>query len=1490
MEGFDPARVENVVRARSKRRVSDNFVLLLAGLFASVSVLLIASVAALRLPTVDAWIAERVHRELLTLGIPATMGMHVELLPPRIVLTNVVIPSLDGSDPALSIPRLEVRPRLSPLIVGRFLVDELRVERPHVRVVVAAGEVKNLSLPHGDGKKSPGVLHLPIRTLAVTDATLDLDIEGDLFVINGLDADARLTDDPTSGMLGHVALDADESWVIRHRRVPATEEHTAYVARDDDILCRLSARVTIDATDIVLRRLLVDGLIDREPSRSERVCNAAAGDPRWVRVSLTDTAITRKSLENGPPVYHGEGVLRAPLALANRFAPIDAAGIFETTFKVHSSEGHKLPDLEARVSGSGIALGKFEFVDRLDGDLRIQNDVVSSSSLSISVGQGVALLRDVSVAPFAPGIPLHARLNGDGIDFLSLMQALGVSPHPHVAWQVQSLVVGDCSGTLSPLNLNGPIEIGADSLGVYDRAVDDPSAKRVVGLGATRIAGQLHLDDHNLVFERLHVSFGRSSIRGAQVRIGFAGGLQVDADALELDLADVGTVAGMPVSGVLSASVHVHGANGDPLIEVQATGKDLEFGGIALGHVEGIHARSQSLKVDLGGFTVKRGGSSYHVAQMLLDFSKDAALVIHGQLEGESVGLRDLLATFHLDDDPRFDGFDARLGLEANLRVDLGGPLDRCGGGVVAVHVDLRAEDVLAFQEHFDRGSASVDLAWTDRSAGLSGATLRVGSFRLEKADIDDHSRTVGRLAGAVEMAFGGELDGKFFLDATPMRRFDKIRQLAPAVDGFVSGHGTIGGRIDALELEGLFDVEQTLVDGIETGPSHVAWHMGQSRGEPGPTLTHCGLAISSPFDRAAYIARRAPSGLHRIDGSLFGGQLLVRDAQLTVENSPMLIGEFDLRDLDVARVALPLFTPAPISETDAVEGIEAREATEGTSASNPWSGRVTGLVRVASFRASEWAKANVSIDLTQFRFSSMGILLTKGDQPVKLQVADGRVLLGQTHVRLLAADESSTTAIGMSLAIENLGARGTVRGHLEVPSTALGTFASLDARLRRAKGTVAGEVEVYGDLASPAVAGSFHLDAEEIPLGEGVPSLRDVRAEFTLSPNRFELTKATARTSGGDLDASGAVILSGFEPVRAEAVASVRGVRFSPIEGTRASIDGRFDIVVPTFRHTGERARIGGEITLRDAEYVRSINLATGFAANGAGRRSVDHYDPANDWLDLDVQVKTGTPIRIHNNLVEVLLETGKVGLRVTGTNQRFGLRGELNALSGGRFHFPTNDFDVRTATVRFDDPTRVAPMVDVSAYTEYRRFSEKSATGTGSGSSSTSTTQGSSTWRIDMRASGDASDLRLAMTSDPPLAQDDIVLLLTMGITRTELDQLRSGAAIGALGALGTLSGADRAVKDTIRVLDDFRLGAGYSPRAARTVPQITIGKRLSDSVRATVTTGISESSDVRSIIEWAFGKATSAQASYDNYTTAASASSGNLGLDLKWRLEFE
>jgi translocation and assembly module TamB len=281
---------------------------------------------------------------------------------------------------------------------------------------------------------------------------------------------------------------------------------------------------------------------------------------------------------------------------------------------------------------------------------------------------------------------------------------------------------------------------------------------------------------------------------------------------------------------------------------------------------------------------------------------------------------------------------------------------------------------------------------------------------------------------------------------------------------------------------------------------------------------------------------------------------------------------------------------------------------------------------------------------------------------------------------------------------------------------------------------------------------------------------------------------------------------------------------------------------------------------------------------------------------MAFELSVRAKTPLRLRNNLVEAQLVIDSGALTVSGTNQRVGLRGDLKALQGGRFHLRGNDFDVRQAFIRFDDPTRIAPNVDVVAVTEYRRYSDttaQSAAGAGANGIASSGGVAGSVWHITVHAYGDADNLHLDMTSDPPLSQEDIVLLLTIGMTRAEVDQLQAGSlgTSAALEALATVSGADKAVKSAIPIIDDFRFGSAYDPRSGRTEPQVTVGKRLTENVRASVSSGLTSDQDreVRSILEWRLNQRLSVQGSYDNINDVSS-TVGNVGVDLRWRLEFE
>lgn len=127
---------------------------------------------------------------------------------------------------------------------------------------------------------------------------------------------------------------------------------------------------------------------------------------------------------------------------------------------------------------------------------------------------------------------------------------------------------------------------------------------------------------------------------------------------------------------------------------------------------------------------------------------------------------------------------------------------------------------------------------------------------------------------------------------------------------------------------------------------------------------------------------------------------------------------------------------------------------------------------------------------------------------------------------------------------------------------------------------------------------------------------------------------------------------------------------------------------------------------------------------------------------------------------------------------------------------------------------------------------------------------------------------------------------------MTRAELNQgvVSSLGETMGLEALSSLTGADKAVKTIVPIIDEFRFGTGYSSKNGAPEPTVTLGKRITDAVRANVTTGLSQGSQVRAGVEVKLSDRMSVQGSYDNANDATSSPLGNVGADLRWRLEFE
>ncbi len=450
----------------------------------------------------------------------------------------------------------------------------------------------------------------------------------------------------------------------------------------------------------------------------------------------------------------------------------------------------------------------------------------------------------------------------------------------------------------------------------------------------------------------------------------------------------------------------------------------------------------------------------------------------------------------------------------------------------------------------------------------------------------------------------------------------------------------------------------------------------------------------------------------------------------------------------------------------------------------------------------------------------------------------------------------------------------------------------------------LSGQLEVSGPLFAPRFAGGFDLDHGELAI-HGLPlPVSDIQMALRIDGNELRIERASAKVGAGTLQVSGGAPLLGMNLGAARFAITARSLALPLNDGIRAVADADLSLAFKPLAPgapTAERElpRITGDVTLRSFDYTRPVTMTADISslAQRGKRTEVNTYDPADDVVQFEVRLRSLKAMKLQNNLIDAELDVADEGLLLAGTNGRFGLRGGVTLHPRGKIFLRRSEFEVTQGRVRFDDLTRIAPEVDVTAVTEYRRYQTNTpatsapTAASSSGGSSAPTSQGGR-WRIQLHAHGDADKLKVDLTSDPALAQDDIFLLLTVGLTRAELDQAQS-ASVGesvALEALGSISGADRAVTDAVPLIDEFRFGSAYSSRTGRTEPTVTIGKRLSKRIRANVTSGVADSREVRSNVEWQLSPRVSVEGSYDNVNDISSSTLGNLGADVRWRLEFE
>lgn len=1247
------------------------------------------------------------------------------------------------------------------------------------------------------------------------------------------------------------------------------------------LLTATSARVIVDAqpwADAVLEGLELEMVV----TEGDRIALNASAEGGEVEHLLGTEAITSFVLDGGVDPDNGFELRRFVLATPHVSVSATDAEVplpFDGTFAgevglrvdlahiVNLPIGIELPPLEGemqvhanvngtadgpvgqgdvrltRVSIDGYGLGE---VCELAVDFDPHEIRIPEARLPLIREGGVVTL--TASLGLGEGFPLDAQVGIEHMQMAKLMEQLSVTPNAIVQWDMSGQ--GRLRGTLDPLNLVGPIRLRTRDFNITMDAWHARPARHVMTVERANIGGTWSIRPDGLRFENLEGETPRSRIL-ASALIGFDNQLRVVASTPRVDLADISPLLIFDMAGTGYSSVDVSGTFDDPVVTGHVRIDGFGFAGFPLGDmVSDFVMEEEGLAVRFPEVRAEKRDSEYRIDDLYLDFSDDR-VEITGDVRTPRIHLADLYHTFHFEGDERFEAIQGHGSGRMSLHYTMGFPTDGENGTFdTDIDIDIAQAEVAGFA--YENGELQANWHWVDWTLGPEGGVFRLDRMHLTKGE--------GTLTMAGRMDLGQRLHFTAAADQLAFRDTEGLRDSLPEVGGIYNLAAEVRGTVARPRVDMEVGITGLTYDGalIGDGRTYVRltdrsdpWVQAARSWDPrnppeGEPCAHAragfaGGARWRPDPPLNTSEGRVPGLAQPMAYLVCGGSF---DGSIDVDMAFGWTAVYPTRGL-VTLAGFPLDTLLSQSGGDVTGVLSGTVFLEG------------GAMMEDDSYVGEVRLSELSVDAGQVS------LANRGDVEVNL---NGRGFEVAHALFVGAGSQLSVSGDGLAKGGLALTATGSVD---------LGLLATLSPTVSSAHGTVDVEVNIRGASDDPAIFGEATVADAGFRFANFPSPLDELNGRVTFSAHRVIFEDFTARTAGGQLALAGSANLrdGGLEAYSFDVDA--HNLYLAPEDGLDVSFDAQGHLAWDRSRRL---PLLSGEVRLGRVRYTKDIQLSPTIGQlNRAQRAEVEQYDPELDGLDLDIRIQTPRGIRIENNLFdgEIAIDDSERAFRIVGTDQRFGVVGRLT-IPRGILRLRSSNLDVREADIVFEDQTRIDPRFDITAVTQIRRTFDPN----------------SPDWRIGLRAHGTMDGFQLDLTSEPQMSQEDIMLLLTLGMTRNEAQQLQAGDFTGAgVELLSEVSGVDEEVTRAVGIIDEFGITTVYSELTGRPEPHLSVGKRISERVRLSASTGLSaESREIRASVDWQVGDQTSIQAVYDNADTTDSAIGSNVGVDFRWRLEFD
>lgn len=409
------------------------------------------------------------------------------------------------------------------------------------------------------------------------------------------------------------------------------------------------------------------------------------------------------------------------------------------------------------------------------------------------------------------------------------------------------------------------------------------------------------------------------------------------------------------------------------------------------------------------------------------------------------------------------------------------------------------------------------------------------------------------------------------------------------------------------------------------------------------------------------------------------------------------------------------------------------------------------------------------------------------------------------------------------------------------------------------------------GSVKKPEILGTLQNRNAFVKI-KGFPHpLERLSSDVVFSQSKILINSIKGQMAGGTLTGDGGIMINGIRDLPASIRLRLDNVTFNVPDKVRSS--GNADLILSgrwfPFTLSGSYHVSSG---LVEKEFTEDSGGITGVRQSLYLPKVIreGHFEP----LLLDLQIILDRNIQVKNSLLD-----GSVNghLQVKGAPTSPLLFGKINIDKKAKLIFKDKIFEVQNGLIEFNDPDEINPNLYISGLSRINDYD------------------------ITLLAQGPSKSLTIRLSSVPPLPEQDIISLIALGVTSSNMDQnLQSRQQAEQLGV--EIGGAvlakpiSKQLESTLGL--NLQVTSEYDSTRNISVPKVTLSRRLSERVKVSGSRPVKDTQSYDIKLEYLINSNITAVGSFesrgveDNTTLQSTqpASQSIFGLDLEFKREFK